>query len=967
MHIPGKSFFILFLSLFAISLSGQVKDNAEIAKMIQEYKQDIRGPYKDIRWFCKDGTINPPKEPCGEVGGFQRARYKDAVEALAKSNKIYLGQILSTTSKEQFWDEANHHSRLKQYQLEQFLRANDGGWINKRAQYYRGAYQIEDEEAWGIDFLQFVLSDAQKIEKSFFLIRQSARDIPHAGDNNTTQTVRAVSKEISDLYTPFMDLRVKIHGQPDQGDIQKVKDFRTKHKTKFDESVDKMFTRLIAEMEIMYKPIQVEDFRSYLKKLPGDSEAAKSLAKFIDEYKKAETHKDKCSLISMLAFTLRQDITSVSKPAARLAILDVSNKLEVLMNREAPLWVPQTLEEQLGKIMTLVVASGGFGYLEFWELETFLKDFGMIGVDETITLDALSNMLERSQKAVEWSTGMFRATYQDVIRLYAGFEPLAYGLIDDKVRSSVLLELGSSVSVLGDFFSGEAGFANKVMDIKNQSSMRGLNPGYAMGELVVTNQAPEDIEVAKDKIYVFNRPPADLKPIAGIATVTEGNMVSHVQLLARNLGIPNAVLSAENLQSLLPYHGQEVFYAVSNRGTVIMKPATDMTDEEKVLFATRTRSEEMITVPVENIQLDDSRILNLREVHASHSGIVCGPKAANLGQLKLMFPDHVVEGLVIPFSIFREHFDQQMPGDEQTYWEFLNAVFAHARDLQADEQPEEKVQRYVLDKLEELRAAIKEMPLLPEFKSALQDSFKSVFGNEIGTVPVFLRSDTNMEDLKDFTGAGLNLTLFNVLNADKILQGIKDVWASPYVERSYMWRQRYLLNPENVFPSILIIPSVNADYSGVLITKGISSGSPDDATIAFNRGVGGAVEGQASESWLLKANGDNLLLTPAREPEFTSIPATGGSLKLHTSFEEQLLSEGRLASLRTMATSLLEKLPATDMKWPYDVELGFKDDHIWLFQVRPFVENKRASSSQYLQSITPQMDRDKTIPLNASI
>ena len=77
-----------------------------------------------------------------------------------------------------------------------------------------------------------------------------------------------------------------------------------------------------------------------------------------------------------------------------------------------------------------------------------------------------------------------------------------------------------------------------------------------------------------------------------------------------------------------------------------------------------------------------------------------------------------------------------------------------------------------------------------------------------------------MEDLKDFTGAGLNLTLFNVVDYETIIQGIRDVWASPYTERSYKWRQQYLLNPENVFPSILIIPSVDVDYSGVMVTRG---------------------------------------------------------------------------------------------------------------------------------------------------
>ena len=104
--------------------------------------------------------------------------------------------------------------------------------------------------------------------------------------------------------------------------------------------------------------------------------------------------------------------------------------------------------------------------------------------------------------------------------------------------------------------------ANQVFDLPNQGHFRGLNSGFAKGTLVVTDNA-EEIEVSSDKIYVFNHPPSDLKPVAGIATVSEGNMVSHVQLLARNLGIPNAVLSMQNMSDLRKFEGREVFYAVT--------------------------------------------------------------------------------------------------------------------------------------------------------------------------------------------------------------------------------------------------------------------------------------------------------------------------------------------------------------------------------------------------------------------
>ncbi len=57
---------------------------------------------------------------------------------------------------------------------------------------------------------------------------------------------------------------------------------------------------------------------------------------------------------------------------------------------------------------------------------------------------------------------------------------------------------------------------------------------------------------------------------------------------------------------------------------------------------------------------------------------------------------------------------------------------------------------------------------------------------------VFIRSDTNVEDLPGFTGAGLNLTLFNIVGFDNIVKGIPEVWASPYTARAWAWRQSHM-------------------------------------------------------------------------------------------------------------------------------------------------------------------------------
>lgn len=227
-----------------------------------------------------------------------------------------------------------------------------------------------------------------------------------------------------------------------------------------------------------------------------------------------------------------------------------------------------------------------------------------------------------------------------------------------------------------------------------------------------------------------------------------------------------------------------------------------------------------------------------------------------------------------------------------------------------------------------------------------------------------------MEDLKDFTGAGLNLTIFNVLEKEKILQGIRDVWASPYTERSFKWRQKYLSNPENVFPSILVIPSVDVDYSGVMITKGVASGTDQDLTIAFSRGAGGAVDGQSAESYLLQNSGGNQLISPAREAYHTTLPSTGGTGKKLASFEQPILNKENLEAIKSIAQQIRTKLAAktvAEYVGAYDVELGFKNNQLWLFQIRPFVENKKALGSEYLDSITPKINTQKEIALSSKL
>ena len=970
---------LLSLLLFAAAtLPAAGTPPEDIADLIRAYREDDRGPYSGIFWFCADGSKNAAREPCATPSedNHQHADYKPAVKRLM-SEGIYLAQILTGTSYRAFWDADDDHSRLKQYQLGNYLAAVDNGWVLERARYYRGAFQIEDEEAWGRDFFRWLLRQDGVLRDHYYLLSRAARDIPHGSDTDLNQRIRAVSKKIADDYDKFMDLRTKIHGQPEARDAEAVEAFIDDYRSELERR------ELLADAKLLVRDIReayggsdLENIAGLLAELSSDDPLEQPIRAFTEQQVAVgddDNAIDRLTAAAELALRLRRDLVENTdrRSADRLRLLDIGNELADLVFRNAGAWVPTSGREQVEKICYLAQAATAAGFAELWEWETAAGELADPNF-QYVRPDRFADYLDHARRFVEWGTATNRAVYGPIVERYATFEPKAYGFLDDRVRSSVLLPLGDAVGRLGSWVAQNTEQGNALLDIKSQAQARGLNPGYARGRLRLVEGNPEEVEVNNNDIFVFSRPPADLKPVGGILTVSEGNMVSHVQLLARNLGIPNAVLTEEQFAELRPYDGEEVFYAVSNGGTVLMKPVGEMSDEEEELFAVRERSQERIRVPVDRIDLSTRSVLNMRDVNSTDSGVRCGPKAANLGQLKQLFPDKVVEGLVIPFGIFRAHLDQPMPGQAAgtTYWSFLNDRFAVAADMEADGRPAAEVEAYILEQLAILRAAIARITISDELVGQLERGFRAAFGDVLGRVPVFLRSDTNMEDLADFTGAGLNKTVFNVVDREAITEGIRAVWASPYTERSYRWRQRYLLNPENVFPSILIIPSVDVDYSGVMITKGVTTGHEDDITVAFSRGAGGAVDGQAAESWLLDHYGRFLLQAPARERLHRRLPATGGSVMVPAAFADPVLSRRNLTDLYRLGQEVervMPQAPGVSTDGPFDVELGFQNDRIWLFQIRPFVENSRAQSSDYLQRISPRRPEGVYLDLSKEI
>jgi phosphoenolpyruvate synthase/pyruvate phosphate dikinase len=237
-----------------------------------------------------------------------------------------------------------------------------------------------------------------------------------------------------------------------------------------------------------------------------------------------------------------------------------------------------------------------------------------------------------------------------------------------------------------------------------------------------------------------------------------------------------------------------------------------------------------------------------------------------------------------------------------------------------------------------------------------------IFGKD-DSYGVFVRSDTNVEDLSGFTGAGLNLTVPNVVGFKNISKAIPEVWASPFTQRAFAWRQAHMDQPEHVYTSVLLLRSVPSDKSGVMVTQDVDTGDRDWLSIVISEGVGGGVEGEAAESLRVNTkDGQTRLLAQATASTRTVIKPSGGVERLPVSGDDSVLKPEEIEQLLTLARELPERFPliadADGNPAPADIEFGFLDGQLRLFQIRPFLESRQARGSDYLRSLDKGIEKN---------
>lgn len=926
---------------------------AEMRDWIEAMKAAPRGPFTRIRWFCEDGTILPPQPfACrAHGGGIQHGEWSERTQAI-RAQGYPLATLLAELEPADYLGPDGQHERLRQILIERFLVRADDGWVFRRARYYRGAIQLEDETRQSRELLLALADDPWwQAPERFLLLREAVRLLPVDGDHPAATRARDLAIEIAEAAPGFQDLRIKLHGMPDAGDIQRVRDYA---KANRDPALDAPLAELAGALETLYAPrAAIERLRALGEHAPDDRLRG-LLLEAADRLEHSASLTDRLVETGRIAGALRERIeTNTRSPAATLRLLQASLALEQegfavasrLVERNAD--TAASRREQLTWLRALGESLYGAGLLSARQWRHLATAIDGLLEGPSPPASRYATELAYLARVPGWAQRALGFHFDRAIERWADLTPMVRHFTPDRLRDSPLLFYSRLLDGLRDDAGRLTDTRHRLFGASLATGLRPLNPGLARGVLHLPPADGEPFD--RQGIYLLPETTATLPPVAGILTRGEGNSLSHVQLLARNLGIPNVVVEDDLVDRIEDHVGDRVVLAVSPGGRVEL--ALDGPRWQPIAGDGEPATDPPIEPDWDKLDLDATALRRLHDLRADDSGRQVGPKAANLGELAHHYPEQVSAGLAIPFGVFRELVEQPIePGGPSTL-DWLAGEYRQLRQIEDSGTRE----RATAEVLERMRRWLATAELPGDFRERLRERLTETFGSA-DTAGVFVRSDTNVEDLPGFTGAGLNRTVANVVGFEAIIGSIREVWASPFTERAYAWRQAHMEAPEHVYPAVLLQATVPVDKSGVLVTTDLDTGNRQWLSIAASEGLGGAVEGQAAEELRVhRDSGAVRLLSQATAPTRLAPGPGGGVQRLPADGPSTLLSSAEIDKLRALADDVEARgLLATDATGQHpvaDIEFGFVDGRLALFQIRPLVENRRARADAYLVAL----------------
>ena len=450
-----------------------------------------------------------------------------------------------------------------------------------------------------------------------------------------------------------------------------------------------------------------------------------------------------------------------------------------------------------------------------------------------------------------------------------------------------------------------------------------LNPARGIGRIHVIEKLDDTVEIGYNEILVLKEVPIALPPVMGIIMAQPSTPLSHINLLAKGWGIPNAYI--KNADALFKdLDGTWVEFETKLNNYTIKHADKKTLDEYD---ADQKKKGLVVKSPPSNLNV---KKLALLAEFSKKDSIIYGAKAANLAEVKnAKIPNVIVpNGFAVPFYYYDKFMSDNGFDDEAAGYLYDNNFVHNPR-----------IRRKML---EDFRAKIQKGKFDEKLKAEILKKWKA----ELGGKPVYARSSSNSEDLPNFSGAGIYTSVKNIVEDEKLIEGIKTVWASMWNFEAYEARERNLINHADVYMAVLVQLGVNMDNGGVMITqdpfdKNNKGSVYISATFGHNLSVTGG-DGELKKKpipeqilFSPRSNSVQVLTRSDQDTMFVADP-NGGLKEVPFSPDRRVLTNEKARALVKSALSIKRIFGNKEQ----DIEWGYMNGQIFILQARPMVGSK---------------------------
>jgi rifampicin phosphotransferase len=450
-------------------------------------------------------------------------------------------------------------------------------------------------------------------------------------------------------------------------------------------------------------------------------------------------------------------------------------------------------------------------------------------------------------------------------------------------------------------------------DIAKEQAYQALNVAKGLGRIHIIAKLDDHVEIGSNEILVLDEVPVQLPPVAGIITSQPSTPLSHINLLAKGWGIPNAYI--KNAKELLKqYDGWWVSFETLREQYTIKRAGMNQLREYQ------RRQAERLDVMKPRFNLSETRLLSLAE-QRSQSSLAFGGKSANLGEvLNARLPGIVVPpGFTIPFYYYDDFVKQNKLDD---------VIFGLLNDQKFVHDP-----AYRREQLVQLRQKIESAEFDPDLKQLVLERVAREYAGK----GLFVRSSSNSEDLPNFSGAGLYTTVPNVRGDQQLIDAIRKVWASLWNFEAYEARERAGVDHSKIFMAVLLQEGINSESSGVMIsTDPFDNENKGAIYISAKRGLGiKVVEGQRIAEQVIFRPRTNAVkvLTRSAEDSLLTFDENGGVKEVPITGDRVVLTDDVIRRLVRAAAGIKRVFGSRDQ----DIEWAYMKGQIYIVQSRPFI------------------------------